>query len=213
VLLGNFAGESLELLQARRVLWTVFIILQVIFTIFKAVYFITDVIKLSQSMQQALEVQSAVYAFVPCVFLGTTPALILIKHRRRSLDEFKEPIGRLAVVALHSLLIILLVVLQFLNLSLFSLLLVLIVAGLNMGKTWSFTRKRWLVITTIFLIAGWTVGIFVCSIDGIDLGVVAGNITGLELQLPLNGYTISFIVFTPVTYLLAVFMNRLYSYE
>lgn len=190
-----------------------FLALQVIFTIFKAVYFISGEIQLSQSLQSALEVQSLVYAFVPCVFLGTTPWLILIRHHRKPLEEFKQPISRLVVVVLHSLLIILLVVLQFLNVSLLSLLLVLIVAGLNIGKPWSFSRKRWLVIATLAFIATWIVGIFVCAIDGVELGVVAGNITGLELQLPLSGYSIAFVVCMPVTYVLAVFMNRLYSYE
>jgi hypothetical protein len=117
------------------------------------------------------------------------------------------------VVVLHALLIMLLVVLQFLNVSVVSLLLVLIVAGLNAGKPWSFSRKRWLVLATMFIIAGWIVAIFVCSISCIELGVIAGNITGLELQLPLNGYSIAFVVCMPVTYLIAAFMNRLYSYE
>jgi ABC-type Fe3+ transport system permease subunit len=89
VLLGHFAGESLRPLQTRRVLWAVFLTLQVLFTIFKTVYFTTDVIHLDRSMQESLEVQSLVYAFVPCVFLGTTPALILIKHRKKPLEEFK----------------------------------------------------------------------------------------------------------------------------
>lgn len=114
---------------------------------------------------------------------------------------------------MHSLLIILLVVLQFLNLSVLSLGQILIVAGLNMGKPWSFSRKRWLVIATVFFTAGWIVGIFICSMNVVELGVIAGNITGLELQLPLTGYTIAFVVIMPITYLIAVFMNRLYSYE
>ena len=69
-----------------------------------------------------------VYAFVPCIFLGTTPALILIKQSRKPLEEFKEPISKLVVVVLHSLLIMFLIVLQFLNVSVLSLILVLIVA-------------------------------------------------------------------------------------
>lgn len=114
---------------------------------------------------------------------------------------------------MHIALILLLVALQFLNVSVLSLGLVLIVAGLNFGKPWSFSRKRWLVIITLFFVAGWITAIFVCSIDGIDLGVIAGNISGLELQLPLDGYSIAFVVCMPVTYVLAVVMNRLYSYE
>lgn len=51
VLLGNFVGESLRPLQTRRILWGVFLALQLIFVIFKAVYFATGVVHLSQYMQ------------------------------------------------------------------------------------------------------------------------------------------------------------------
>lgn len=130
-------------------------------------------------MEVALEVQSPVYAFVPCVFLFTTGPLIMLKHRNRPLKEFKEPIGRLPTILLYSLLIILLVVDQFLNVSILGLLLVLIVAGLNAGHRWDFYKKRWLIYITVFYTSGWMLACYICSIDVLGLSGQAASMLGL----------------------------------
>jgi hypothetical protein len=88
---------------------------------------------------------------------------------------------------MHTLLIILLILIQFLNVCLLSLFLVLIVAGLNMGKSWSFNNKRWLILTTVFFTAGWIIAMYICFFEVVKINPVVGSIIGLEMPFPLPG--------------------------
>lgn len=124
--------------------------------------------------------QSPVYAFVPCVFIFTTAPLVLLKHRNRPLSEFKEPIGRFPTILMYSGLLILLVIDQFLNISLLGLTLILVVAGINAGHRWDFVKKRWIVYFTVCFTYGWMIACYICSIEVLQLDGVAASIIGVR---------------------------------
>lgn len=193
-----------------------FLIINVAFTIFKIIYFTTKVMSMTQDLEKALEVESPLMAFLPCVFLLTTPPLILIKHSRKALEDFKQPIHKLVVILTHTLLIMLLIVLQFLNASLMGLILVMVVALLNSGGSWNFNRKRYLIYFTVFFMALWMLTIYISSLPVVNLNDQMGRILGFE-YLEIEGQsvaeTVAFSVCTLLTYFLANYMNRLYSYE
>lgn len=214
--MGNLSEGYLEPVQTRRFLWLSFLVINVIFTIFKIIYFTTKMMNLSEDLEKSLEVESPLMAFLPCIFILTTPPLILIKHSRKALEDFKKPIHKLIVILTHTLLIMLLIVLQFLNVSLMGLILVMVVALLNSGGSWNFNRKRYLIYFTVFFMAAWMLCIYISSLAIVNLNDQMGRILGLEyleIEGQSVGQTIAFSVCILVTYFLANYMNRLYSYE